>query len=90
MSDRTDAIGADNTAGAGWRSSPWSKYVLPLCLAAYLALSITWAVVLPLGQAPDEPAHFRYALFIAENGRLPDFHADDAGYESYQAPLYYT
>ncbi|MFP4250379.1 MAG: DUF2142 domain-containing protein [Armatimonadota bacterium] len=70
--------------------SPWSKYVLPLCLAAYLALSITWAVVLPLGQAPDEPAHFRYALFIAENGRLPDFHADDAGYESYQAPLYYT
>ncbi|MGM0493432.1 MAG: DUF2142 domain-containing protein [Armatimonadota bacterium] len=64
--------------------------MLPLCLAVYLALSVTWAFVLPLGQAPDEPAHFRYALFIAESGRLPDFHADGAGYESYQAPLYYT
>jgi hypothetical protein len=28
-------------------------------------------------------------LFIAENGRLPDYYADDVGYESYQAPLYY-
>ena len=64
--------------------------MLPLCLAVFLALGTVYAFVFPLGQAPDEPAHFRYALFLADNARLPDFNADNAGYESYQAPLYYT
>jgi hypothetical protein len=90
MSDSSDAVGTDNNAGASWRSSAWAKYVLPACLIVYLALGVTYAFVFPLGQAPDEPAHFKYALFIAEHGRLPDFHADSAGYEAYQAPLYYT
>ena len=90
MSERSEAVGTRNDSGASWRSSPWSRIVLPLCLVVYLALGTTWALVLPFGQAPDEPAHVRYALFIAEHGRLAHFHADDAGYESYQAPLYYT
>lgn len=79
-----------NTPEAGWRSSPWSRYFLPVCIGACLAMGAAWAIVVPLGQAPDEPAHFRYALFLAQHGRLPDYYADSAGYESYQAPLYYT
>jgi hypothetical protein len=90
MSERGEVVGTPDNKGTSWRLSPWSRTVLPLCLAVYLALAVAWAFILPLGQAPDEPAHFRYAIFIAENGRLPDFHADNAGYESYQAPLYYT
>jgi len=84
------AASQENARGAGWRSSPWSRCFLPACLGAWLALGVAWALIVPLGQAPDEPAHFRYALFLADSGRLPDYHADSAGYESYQAPLYYT
>ncbi len=89
MTERNDSI-QHNIPAAQWRSSPWSKYFLPACLTACLALGAAWAIVVPLGQAPDEPAHFRYALFLARHGRLPDYYADSAGYESYQAPLYYT
>ncbi len=90
MSEPANPTGTDNTPGAAWRFSPWTRYVLPACLAIFLALGVANAFIFPLGQAPDEPAHVRYALFIAEHGRLPDFHADSAGYEAYQAPLYYT
>ena len=69
---------------------PRSGRFLHACLAGYLALATAYALVLPLGHAPDEPAHFAYVLFIAEHGRLPNFYADQVGYESYQAPLYYT
>ncbi len=79
-----------NTPEAGWRSSLWSRRFLPVCIGAYLVLGAAWATLVPLGQAPDEPGHFRYAAFLAQHGRLPDYYADSAGYESYQAPLYYT
>lgn len=59
-------------------------------LCAWLVLAGVYAFVFPLGHAPDEPAHFAYVLFIAENGRLPHYYEDEVGYESYQAPLYYT
>lgn len=59
-------------------------------LSAFLLLGGIYAFVFPLGHAPDEPAHFAYVLFIAQNGRLPHFYDDNVGYESYQAPLYYT
>jgi len=85
-----DECTQDNTPEAGWRSSPWSRHFLPACIGACLALGAAWATVVPIGQAPDEPGHFRYALFLAQHGRLPDYYADSAGYESYQAPLYYT
>ena len=90
MTERSGDPSNDNTSGSGWRSSRWSRIFLPACLAVYLALGIAYAVVLPLGQAPDEPAHFQYVLFIAEHGRLADIRVDEPGYEGYQAPLYYT
>jgi len=71
-------------------SSASCRLFLPACVVVYLALAVTYSFVFPLGQAPDEPAHFQYVLFIAQQGRLPHFYADDVGYESYQAPLYYT
>lgn len=89
MSTRGAEATQDNASGARWRSRPWSSF-LAGCLAAHLMLGVTYAFIFPLGQAPDEPAHFHYALFIARHGRLPSFYADNAGYESYQAPLYYT
>lgn len=80
-----------NEQGVTWGSSPWSRLFLPACLVVYLALAVAYSLVFPLSQAPDEPAHFQYVLFLAEHGHLADFYEDpQAGYESYQAPLYYT
>lgn len=86
---------ADNDASPPERSGRRSRPLPAVALCIYLVLVCVYAFIFPLGHAPDEPAHFAYVLFIAENGRLPhyhddDFYLDDLRYESYQAPLYYT
>ncbi len=75
---------------SGRRSARTRRILRAVALCAYVALGGVYAFIFPLGHAPDEPAHFAYVLFIAEHGRLPDYYADNVGYESYQAPLYYT
>jgi 4-amino-4-deoxy-L-arabinose transferase-like glycosyltransferase len=35
-------------------------------------LGVLWALLVPPGQAPDEPAHVGYAQVLAEDFRLPD------------------
>ncbi|MCD6359636.1 MAG: glycosyltransferase family 39 protein, partial [Armatimonadetes bacterium] len=68
----------------------WTRRFLPAAIAVYLLLAGAYTHYLPPGQAPDEHAHFEYVLFLAREGRLPRYGVDDVGYESYQAPLYYT
>jgi hypothetical protein len=67
-------------------------------LAASGILGIGFAVVTPLGGAPDEGAHVRYVRYLLDEHKLPQLdlefrkthgHADDQ-YESHQPPLYYT
>jgi 4-amino-4-deoxy-L-arabinose transferase-like glycosyltransferase len=45
---------------------------LALLLVAVAVLGASWALLLPPGQAPDEPAHIGYAQVLAEDFRLPD------------------
>jgi 4-amino-4-deoxy-L-arabinose transferase-like glycosyltransferase len=45
---------------------------LTLLLVAVAVLGASWALLLPPGQAPDEPAHIGYAQALAEDFRLPD------------------
>lgn len=45
---------------------------LSFLLAAVAALGVTWALVNPAWQVPDETSHFGYVQGIAENGALPD------------------
>lgn len=45
---------------------------LGLLLAAVAALGLTWALVDPSWQVPDEVAHFGYVQGIGEKGALPD------------------
>ncbi len=90
MRQRDLDLTSDNAPAPRRRSGPWSRSFLPACLAVYLLLGVAFSLVFPLSQAPDEPAHVQYALFLARERRLPDFYADNAGYESYQPPLYYT
>ena len=65
---------------------------LLIILALHLGFSITYSVATPLSEAPDEPAHFSYAQFIAKNGRLPATleERQEAGYRAVWPPLYHA
>jgi hypothetical protein len=62
-----------------------------MILLLHLLLALIYASLIPLGEAPDEPAHFSYARFIAKNGRLPATLAErsEVGYRSVWPPLYH-
>lgn len=61
-------------------------------LAVYLAVTLTYGLLNPLGEAPDEIAHMDLIRFIGEEGHLPrnydERHA--AGYKSAWPMLYHT
>ncbi len=51
--------------------------LLALILAVHLALTTTYALLTPLWQAPDEPAHFNNVATIAQTGQLPQLQPGD-------------
>ncbi len=73
----------------------WSvrRRLLPAILLGYVALGLAWSFSIPLGEGPDEPAHFDYALFLQREGRLPvrteQFTSSDVSGEAHQPPLAY-
>jgi 4-amino-4-deoxy-L-arabinose transferase-like glycosyltransferase len=52
-------------------SRPAANVTLVFILIAYLALGTAYALQTPAWQAPDEPAHYNYIQFIAEQHALP-------------------
>jgi hypothetical protein len=66
-----------------------SRLIL-ICIL-YLALAVTYSVVVPIGKGADEWAHYWYAQFIAQHHRLPANPAEreTAGYKSDWPPLYH-
>lgn len=64
---------------------------LILIILLHLCLAAAYAGLIPLGEAPDEPAHLRYVQFIAKNKNLPTSLAEreEAGYRSPWPPLYH-
>ncbi len=64
---------------------------LGLTLILYLILATTYSIVVPIGRGADEWAHYWYAQFIAEHGRLPATFTEreTAGYKSDWPPLYH-
>jgi len=59
--------------------------------AVYLALGLGFVGVVPIGEAPDEPAHLAYVDTLVRTGHLPlvDRVGRRVSYESYQPPLDY-
>jgi 4-amino-4-deoxy-L-arabinose transferase-like glycosyltransferase len=47
------------------------RIILLVILALYVILGMLYAVRTPAWQAPDEPAHYNYARFIATTGSFP-------------------
>ncbi len=59
----------------------------------YLAAGVAFNVTFPLGEGPDEPAHFAYVQYVARERALPvlvPVYGDNDTVEAYQAPLYYV
>jgi hypothetical protein len=48
-----------------------THYFIVLIIATYLVIGILYAVKTPPWQAPDEPAHYNYIKYLAENYRFP-------------------
>ena len=56
---------------------PWPTLWFAIIVLAYLALGGLYALYTPPWQAPDEPAHFNYIRYVAEEGRLPELTVGD-------------
>jgi len=48
-----------------------------IVLAVYLVLGALYATRTPAWQVPDEPAHYNYVKYVAENGQLPKLEVGD-------------
>jgi 4-amino-4-deoxy-L-arabinose transferase-like glycosyltransferase len=48
-----------------------TRWLLPLIVFIYLVLGTLYAVYTPAWQAPDEPAHYNYVRYLAEQHHFP-------------------
>ena len=67
-----------------------NRIILAGILAVYVLIATHLSLSIPLGEAPDEPAHFQYIQYIAQTGHLPRSQSErmTAGYRSDWPPLY--
>lgn len=70
-----------------WRA----HWAIGLILFAFIGLGITYSLVTPIFEAPDEGDHYRYINYLAEKGSLPVVEGSEnpVGHEVWQPPLYY-
>jgi 4-amino-4-deoxy-L-arabinose transferase-like glycosyltransferase len=59
----------------------FSRCALAAIVAVYCLLGFAYAVETPKWQTPDEPAHYNYILYLAENGRFPVLQQGDYPHE---------
>lgn len=52
----------------------------------YIFLAFGYSVLMPIWEAPDEPAHYDLAWHVARNDGFPAY---EHNYEAYQPPAYY-
>lgn len=73
---------------AVWRAD----WAIGLILIAFIGLGITYSLVTPIFEAPDEGDHYRYINYLAEKGGLSVVEGSEnpVGHEVWQPPLYYA
>ncbi len=62
---------------------PDRRAPLGLLLVAAFALFAAWSLVVPINEAPDEPAHWKYARYLHDHWRLPYY---APGFEEANSP----
>jgi len=55
-------------------------------ISLYALLALGYSLLLPIWEAPDESAHYRYALHLAREGSIP---SRSTNHEAAQPPAYY-
>ncbi len=75
------------------KCSQWIRAALGLpalggLLLTALALLIAWSFAVPIFEAPDEPDHWQYVLYVHQNSRLPIYGVEFI--EANSPPLYYV
>lgn len=65
------------------RSAWWRK----LAIALALGIAVAYSLLVPLGEAPDEPGHYNFARILAADQRLPQAEEE---HEAFQPPLLYA
>lgn len=79
-------------APANRRRRWWREHApLGLILAAFAVLAAIYGATVPLGEPPDELAHYRYVRYIDATGRPPltPEEREASGYKGHEPPLYY-
>lgn len=67
---------------------------LTALLIVFALFALTYSIVIPLFEGPDEDDHFRYAKYLADHHALPvqrfEPGGGEAGHQGWQPPLYYA
>ena len=58
-----------------------------VCALAAFLTGLTWSLIVPLFQVPDEPAHIAYAQYLAESGKAPSGSGDRAPFSAEERRL---
>ncbi len=74
------------------RSRRWRPPAIAIVLAAHAALAFAFLVATPMGEAPDEPSHIQYVMYLREEPGLPIVPAEGAARlpQGKHPPLYYA
>jgi len=65
------------------------RRIIILILTLYLLIGTSFALIFPLGEAPDEPGHFAYTRFLSLNKKLPVLKPEEPA-AAHHPPAYYT
>lgn len=65
------------------------RRIIILILTLYLLIGTAFALIFPLGEAPDEPGHFAYMRFLSLNKKLPVLKPEEPA-AAHHPPAYYT
>ncbi|MCL5075909.1 MAG: glycosyltransferase family 39 protein [Chloroflexi bacterium] len=65
-------------------------WAIGLILLAYLGLALTYSIIDPLFEAPDEADHYAFVKHLADGQGLPVQLRHGPKSENHQPPLYYT
>ena len=70
------------------KTNVWNRHQkLIILLAASTILLVLWSFVIPVFEAPDEPHHWHYAIYLNKNRELPLYTPELA--EANSPPFYY-
>jgi len=57
------------------------RFGLVFIVVVYMVVGAVYALKIPTWEAPDEPAHYNYIAYLAENGRFPVLQMGDYPHE---------